>query len=397
MKPSLSGISVASRLRRVQLGVTLVELMVAMTLSLAIVAAVGYVYLQGKQGFAVQDGQSRLQEDARLAFSTLSRDILMAGYFGCVKAYDPKPTAEYTNLRITAAQPIATADIGWLEKDGDQTSGGRFLDVNKVVRGYDAGANWPVPSTLAAKRFDNTDTLVLLRGGEDARHLSEAVNPATGDVVKVASAITGVGAGDTRLMVISNCTSGEIFKGAVVGGGLTFNVDPADNKNISATVADPVNDGSLRGADSTGYSELAMITTFEPVTYYVALGKGANGNQVPTLYRMGLQTTDSLGTNGLWSTNGGNAVIQGVESFTIRYLIDGAAPGTSLGPFTAADVTAKSAWATLVALVVNVTLVSDADNLNTVTSTRTINGVSVTDTRARYQTSFTVNLRNRRI
>ena len=144
-----------------QRGFTLIELMVAMTLGLAIVGAVTYVYLQGKQGFTVQDSRSRLQENARLAYSIISRDIMSGGYFGCVKPIvDNNSGIAVSTLRITAAQPLMTADIDWLEVDGDQTQGERFFNPALSIRGYDNGSGWPATTGLAAKRLAGTDTII---------------------------------------------------------------------------------------------------------------------------------------------------------------------------------------------------------------------------------------------
>ncbi|HQA35687.1 MAG TPA: prepilin-type N-terminal cleavage/methylation domain-containing protein, partial [Casimicrobium huifangae] len=221
MKPViLRGFKLRSRRQN---GVTLIELMVAMTLALGIVAAVSYIYIQGKTGFVVQDNRSRLQENARLAYSVMSRDLLMGGYFGCVK-----PVADFntdppiSTLRITAAQPLMTSDISWIELDGDQVNGTRFLDPGATVRGYDDGAGWQVPSSVSGARLSGTDTLVVLRGGEDSRHLSES---ATIDEFKVVSVMSGVTTnGRTPPMVISDCTRGELIKPTIKSGGLVFSV-----------------------------------------------------------------------------------------------------------------------------------------------------------------------------
>ncbi len=64
-------------------GVTLVELMIAMGLSLLIGLAVIEVFLSQRQLFVAQDEQSRMQENARFVFEQVSRDLRMVGYWGC--------------------------------------------------------------------------------------------------------------------------------------------------------------------------------------------------------------------------------------------------------------------------------------------------------------------------
>jgi type IV pilus assembly protein PilW len=372
-------------------GVTLVELMVAMTLALAIVAAVGYVYLQGKQGFSVQDNRSRLQENARLAFSVMSRDILMSGYFGCIKsAVDDNNSPPVATLRITAAQPLMTADISWLELDGDETGGTRFLSPALSVRGYDNGAGWNVPTGISSTRLAGTDAIIILRGGDDARHVTESLNQTT---IKIQSALPGLTADDNGQsipLVVSNCTRGEIVKAKISSGGTAFSVDTNLNKNAVGT-SDPLVEKRFRYAP---FEAASMVTAFEPVTYYIAPALGKNGVSVPSLYRLGTRWRGAADTdNGSWSTVG-NVVMEGVERLQVRYFVEGATEGSSDGPFTAAQVSAASKWLSMVAVQVELTTVSDDNNIRTLQTTQTVGGTALTDNKIRLTTSFTVNIRN---
>lgn len=383
--------SIRARTRPItQRGMTLIELMIAMTLALAIVAAVSYVYIQGKTGFMVSDSRARLQENARLAFSLVSRDIMSGGYFGCFKPrINTLSGTPFSSIYLTAAQPVMTSNTSWLELDGDQTNASRQIDPGLAIRGYDDGGGWPVSPTLSAKRFAGTDTLVILKGGEDARHLVSA--PTDDDtIINVTSPMTGVTQNnEAPLMVISNCTTGEIIKPTIRLGGTRFVVDNTLNENENGTKDAFV--GKLHfGQD---YGVASMLTTFEPVTYYVAESKGKDGVLVPSLHRLGVQRSRASANNGLWATSGGSVVVEGIERLQIRYFIQGASEGTSNGPLTAAAVTAASAWRSLVAVQVEFTVVSDDDGLRTATTTQTVGGNSVTDRKLRLTSSFTVNVR----
>ena len=376
---------------RLQRGLTLIELMVAMTLALAIVGAVTYVYIQGKQGFSVQDNRSRLQENMRLAVSLVSRDLEMGGYFGCIKPIvDTNSGVPISTLRITAAQPLMTADISKFELDGDQVNGTRFLSPAMSIRGYDAGVDWPVPSTLASKVFTGTDTLLILRGGDDARHLSA---PSTTTTFSITSPMTGVTTdGRTPPLVISDCTRGELIKPTVGSGGLSFSV--ANTLNENTAISDPFKD-ELKYPEN--YTTAAMVTTFEPVSYYVALAKGKNGVQVPSLHRLVIQTNSTVPANvGLWKTSG-DVIVEGVERFQVRFYTEGASEGTSAGPFTAAEVTTAGKWLSLVAVQVELTMVSDDDSVRTDSTTQTVGGSAVTDKKLRLTTSFSVGVRNPKV
>ena len=368
-------------------GLTLIELMIAMTLALAIVGAVTYVYLQGKTGFSVQDNRSRLQENARLAYSVISRDILMGGYFGCLKPIvDTNTDPPITSVRITAAQPLMTSDIGWIELDNDQVNGTRFLNPAVTVRGYDNAVGWYAPTSVVSKHFSDTDTIVIMRGGDDARHLAASSTPSDFSITSVISGVTTNGR--TPPLVISDCTRGEIIKPTVGSGGLSFSV--ANTLNENAAISDSIKN-VMRYAP---YTTAATVTTFEPVSYYIALAKGKNGAQVPSLHRLVTQADSLVPANvGLWKSSG-DVIVEGVERLQMRYFTQGASDGTSAGPYTATQVTTAGTWNSLVAVQVELTFVSDDDNVRTQATTQSVGGSSVTDSKIRLTSSFTVNIRN---
>ena len=64
-------------------GVTLIELMISMTIGLATIAAVGWVYLGTMQTYRTHDALSRLQEGARHTFELIGKDLRMTGVSGC--------------------------------------------------------------------------------------------------------------------------------------------------------------------------------------------------------------------------------------------------------------------------------------------------------------------------
>jgi len=69
-----------------QKGLSLIELMIAITLSIVIAAAMISLFVNSKQNYRINQNMSRLQESARFAVSFLSRDIRMTDYRACVTA-----------------------------------------------------------------------------------------------------------------------------------------------------------------------------------------------------------------------------------------------------------------------------------------------------------------------
>lgn len=65
-----------------QRGLSLVELMIAVTLGLIVLAAILAVFSQNNRSFRQSDAVARMQDSARFALDTLARDLAMAGYYG---------------------------------------------------------------------------------------------------------------------------------------------------------------------------------------------------------------------------------------------------------------------------------------------------------------------------
>ena len=65
-----------------QRGVSLVELMIAMTLALVLSAAVITVFANNRHGYSQGENVQRMQDDARHALREITFEISMAGHYG---------------------------------------------------------------------------------------------------------------------------------------------------------------------------------------------------------------------------------------------------------------------------------------------------------------------------
>lgn len=92
----------------------MVELMVAMTISLLLLAGVVQIFSGSKASYVMQEGTSRLQENARFTLSRLTHDISAAGYLGCLDSGDPmRPfTNDLTNKAAGSGYDFATPLFG---------------------------------------------------------------------------------------------------------------------------------------------------------------------------------------------------------------------------------------------------------------------------------------------
>ncbi|WP_339080122.1 PilW family protein [Pseudomonas sp. TMP9] len=69
-----------AKMRRTQLGLSLVELMVAMALGLLLMTGVVQVFLSSRQTYAANEAMGRLQENGRFALEFIARSARLAGY-----------------------------------------------------------------------------------------------------------------------------------------------------------------------------------------------------------------------------------------------------------------------------------------------------------------------------
>jgi type IV pilus assembly protein PilW len=86
-------------------GVSLVELMIGMTLSLLIVSAVGYVFAGSRQTYRSSDDNSRLQEGGRFAMEMLGASFRAAGHWDIA-------VADVTKVSFGATAVTGTNDTG---------------------------------------------------------------------------------------------------------------------------------------------------------------------------------------------------------------------------------------------------------------------------------------------
>lgn len=373
--------------RGAQRGVSLIELMIAMTLGLAIVAAVGYVYVSGTTGYRVQDNQSRMQEDARFIIETVSRDVRMAGYFGCARN---DLAGRFGFVEVRASKPVMTLETDWLVVGGvDNKNDERFLDPSNFVRGFSAAASnaslaLPNYAKLSGSLQPNTDVLLVIRAGEEQSALVPVLDsngiPSAAQS-NIAQPLPGVSDSDNVTLVKSNCEVAKIIKPTFrvirngAGVAASLNTDNATNR--------VVNDGSAD--EDTRPITQGVVSMFLPSIFYVA--KPASAGKLPSLKRVSIGQNDPLNYGG-WALNGGQIVASGVETFQTSYIVStdiGSATATSQEVSLTDMESTPANWPNVTAVRVRFTMMSQEG------------GASVTqsDGKLRQSYDFTVGVRGR--
>jgi type IV pilus assembly protein PilW len=68
------------------MGMSLIELMIAMVIGLVLMAGVISVFVSSKRGYSTNTAVAQIQENARFALGFVTPVVRMAGYAGCGKS-----------------------------------------------------------------------------------------------------------------------------------------------------------------------------------------------------------------------------------------------------------------------------------------------------------------------
>lgn len=259
---------------RTAAGFTIVELMVAMAISLLLLTGVVAIFSSSRVSYESTNQLSRVQETGRFALDLLSRHVRASGYAGCSRA----PNFIGTSLNSSDL-------VQW-----------NFL--GGPVQGFDAtGSTW-VPTfdpTYVVNAHPESDVLVVRgpRLGAVPTTLTGSMLTRT-DALPVSST-AGAGASGSVMMAYS-CEGVSVFFGTAAG----------------TTLLHPES-GSVPGNDipelSYPFRRNAEVVPVESVVYFVGESSATAPPLTRSLYRrVGMGLTEEL--------------VQGVEQMQVEYGLD---------------------------------------------------------------------------
>ncbi len=259
---------------RYQMGLSLIELMVAMLISLLLLGGVLQVFLSSKDLYRTNTAVARVQEGGRFATEFLTFDIRQAGYKGdCL-------TPPLIHLDETS--PEYQADL---------------FDMSIAIRGWEGDTN----STLLNSRLEKTDAILIKHAGQ----ASDAT----------AKGSTGVDANTVTLNKTSTIPAGSLVLIADSKGCDLFQkTNDANSNSLTKGAVGSGKNGSSPGNAKTKknwtheFDENMQILMLQSFIYY--LDKNIAG--MPSLYRLnannGVPTAEEL--------------VEGVIDLQVTYGID---------------------------------------------------------------------------
>lgn len=340
-----------------QLGFSLVELMIAMTIGVIILGAVSAVFLNSDRTNRTQDNLARLQENARFALNKMQTDIRMTGYRGCLGrkvAAASIPITPVTNLvsSITYSDDLASSLQGY-----NATGSGWSPTLNAAISGLS-----PAPSP-------KSDIITVRMGVGVGTPLTTTMANPSADI-PIAANPDGLAVGQTAL--IANCDTSTAFR---ITSITATSIGHAASANVVASLAGPSNQPI-----TSSFKTDAIVMPIATVTYYVAPSR------------------DLINGLSLWRrANNGAAqeLADGVETLEILY---GQDTNGDLSPdryVTANNVTNMN---DVIAIKLMLLMRTSDDNLSTAGQKYTFNGVAnitPADRRIRKSYSAVITIRNR--
>ncbi len=320
-----------------QLGISLVEVLVALVISLFLLGGIVQVYTGNKTTFAFTNALAEIQENARFAMETMSQDLRLAGEWGCI-AFD---SADTTNINDTlTAGNVAGYDTDFHDFIGEDSiqgiNGAGVPDSITIRGGKPSQTNVEGPFTASTTQHIYTDTTNTITAN---------------DIILVARC----GANDLLI-----AAEADILPVTSVVVGTT-----ADQRRIN-----------LGANKSQQFENDAMVIELQTVDYTIQ--NGASGE--PALFRAEFGVAQEL--------------VEGVEDMQILYGVD-----TDNDQFPNQYVSADGVgdWEDVVAVRISLLMRSIDDFITEAPQTITFNGGNITpgDRRIRQVFTTTVALRNR--
>lgn len=350
-------------------GFSIVELLVAMGISLLLLAGVATMFVSSKGAYETNDRLARLEENGRFALDTITRGVRAAGYSGCTSSANPYVAVNNTNNFISAQDPTSTAV--------QDPNNNKVIILNPSIEGfnYTSAGNWtPALYGFMPAPSNGSDVLLLRAPAAGTAPIELSVNMASDtDNITVPAVASGNGYfSNHQLLMIGDCNNRSYFE--VTGYSPTTGV--VQHAALSAGAGYNGN-----WTNSVGFLYKKRPSATDTTQDFIGGGAQVYTSQM-TVYYVAPASADPT-YNSLWRQVDSNPVeelIEGVDSMQLLYGLDTITEGQGA-------IDTYSATATDPKQIVSITislLIRSVDQYGALTDTKIYDLLGPADPTAKY-------------
>ncbi len=261
-----------------QSGISLVEVMIALVLSLMLAIGTTQLFISNKTSYKTSESISRIQENARYAMQRIGADLSAGGYMGCVPNAGAETITNTLGLNATAVNNFLLAI--------DATAADSF-----TIRKAGAGSSIP----LTASMPNQTSPIQLDNADPDYAQLQQY-----------------------QILTVGDCSHASVF---MISNDPTTSGGTIEHQTAVSAPAGAINPGQFNSSEDLGArygSELdSVATSFSTITSTYSIGDSTAAIQAGN--------TCNNGANPSFCAllQNGTELVEGVQGLTLLFGVDG--------------------------------------------------------------------------
>lgn len=268
-----------------QRGFSLVEILIAMTLSVLLLGGVMTLFANSRKTYESNERLARLQENGRFALDQMMYDIRSAGYKGCARRI--VDISAFNNMLYLPDSLLWNFAV--------------------PIQGYDAsGAAWlPAVDGLITSPKVGNDILIVRGPVRESRtmRLTASMASPTADPSVADPGTPDIKAKD--VVMAGNCREASVFVATTYTHNTTTGVGVIGHAGTATAPSDFITPANTSDSVLTPFDDLSQVTPVQTVVYYVR----DNAANVPTLYRRS-------------GPNDPVEIIDGIDAMQVLYGVD---------------------------------------------------------------------------
>jgi type IV pilus assembly protein PilW len=233
--------------KRPMAGMSLIELMVALTISAVLIFGATQVYVDSRAAYNVNETVARLQENARYAMSVLEPDIRMSNYWGLIKG-----------ASLVGNQAAQTAGVSAVASNVEANyCGTNFaVDLNTTIQGDDNSY------VLSASRTANCNTVAGTGWATSPMLSADTLTVRRASTIPSVDAVNAPLSVNHVVQICSTRLSGRLYSDGSVCGAA-----PANQVNNLIVNAYYVDNNSSVGIGTPSLRRKALVTVANVIRF----------------------------------------------------------------------------------------------------------------------------------